>query len=38
MAETIQLIINGKHYEAMKGQTILQAAKMNGIYIPRVHG
>ncbi|HIT68496.1 MAG TPA: iron hydrogenase small subunit [Candidatus Aphodomonas merdavium] len=34
MAETIQLIINGKHYEAMKGQTILQAAKMNGIYIP----
>ena len=32
MAETIQLIINGKHYEAMKGQTILQAAQLAATY------
>ena len=32
--ETIKLKIDGKEVEAFKGETILQAARRNGIYIP----
>ena len=34
MAQVLHITINGKPCEALEGQTILQAAKANGIYIP----
>lgn len=34
MSEIIKIVIDGKEIEATKGQTILQAAVNNGIYIP----
>ncbi len=30
----MQLTINGQHYDAKEGQSVLQAARANGIYIP----
>ena len=36
MADTVKVKINGKEYEAKKGETILQVARRNGIYIPAI--
>ncbi len=36
MADTVKVKINGKEYEAEKGETILQVARRNGVYIPAI--
>ena len=36
MSETISLTIDGKTISARAGETILQAAARNGVYIPRL--
>jgi len=36
MADTVKIKINGREYEAQKGESILQVARRNGIYIPAI--
>ena len=36
IVDTIKLTINGKECTAPEGSTILQAAELNGIHIPRL--
>ncbi|WP_035589455.1 2Fe-2S iron-sulfur cluster-binding protein [Hippea jasoniae] len=36
MADTVKIKINGKEYEAKKGETILDVARRNGVYIPAI--